>query len=94
MNNKRTIIKRQGSLYSLTFIRPKNKTNAQSVADELMSLHCVEEVILSSGEYGFIVRSRFDEKENRLLHNYITRKHDGKFSMVSCYYKFKKYSLR
>lgn len=86
----KTRVKR-GVLHKFYFIEPMENGDADLLAEKLISLEPVEEVFLTDGDYGFVVKARFykgEEPEN--VTDYIARNMGNKFGKVVSYYQYKK----
>ena len=59
-----SVSKKKGKLHRFYLIEPNLHVDADKFAEGLIALKPVEEVLLSDGDYGFIVKVRlFDGKE-------------------------------
>ncbi|MGC8496364.1 MAG: Lrp/AsnC ligand binding domain-containing protein [Candidatus Micrarchaeia archaeon] len=85
-------IKRDGKrFYKFYLVNPKENADPDTVAEKLISFDDVEEVYVTDGDYGFIVKTRFrDGKEPADVFGYIHRKIDSKFGEITSYYKYRK----
>ena len=85
-------IKRDGKrFYKFYLVNPKDNADPDTVAEKLISFDDVEEVYVTDGDYGFIVKTRFrDGKEPDDVYGYIHRKIDSKFGEITSYYKYRK----
>ena len=85
-------IKRDGKkFYKFYLVNPKDNTDPDTIAEKLISFDDVEEVYVTDGDYGFIVKTRFrDGKEPDDVYGYIHRKIDSKFGEITSYYKYRK----
>ena len=85
------MVKKKGILHKFYFIKPKANSDADLLAEQLIELKPVEEVFLSDGDYGFVVKARFFKgKEPNDVTKYITSKVGNKFGKVVSYYQYKK----
>ncbi len=83
--------RKRGSLHRFYLIEPKPNVDAGKLAEKLVALKHVEEVFLSDGDYGFIVKVRFlDGKEPSCVANYLKTNLAGRFGTVDSYYKYRK----
>jgi DNA-binding Lrp family transcriptional regulator len=90
-NNTRNNGKRKAKPRKFYLIRPKHNANIDELADRLISLKNVEEVLVTDGDYGFIVKTNSSkDKDYRNTEHYIQRKIDNKFGSVTVYYQYKK----
>ena len=82
---------KRGVLHKFYFIEPRENADADLLAEKLISLKPVEEVFLTDGDYGFIVKARFfkDEEPNDVT-KYISSKMGGRFGKVVSYIQYKK----
>ncbi len=85
-------IKRDGrKFYKFYLVNPKDNADPDTVAEKLIGFEDVEEVYVTDGDYGFIVKTRFrDGKEPTDVYNYIHNKIDSKYGEITSYYKYKK----
>ncbi len=91
MRNRIAKAKKKGVLHRFYLIEPKPNANADQLAEKLISLKPVEEVLLADGDYGFIVKVRFlDGKEPMDVVNYLKEKIAVKFGTVDSYYQYRK----
>lgn len=87
-NNTRRI-RADGRPYNLFFIKP-GKKNPREFAENVLKLDEVEEVMVTSGQFGYIVKSRSGVSESDSVHRYMERNHAHSFSKMKCYYKYRK----
>ncbi len=79
------------TLYKFYFVRPPVNANADRLAEELINIKNVEEVFVTDGDYGFVVKARFSEgKEPDDAYTYISKKLGGSFGRVTSYYQYRK----
>lgn len=91
MNNGHAKTRKKGILHRFYLIEPKPNANADQLAEKLISLKSVEEVFLSDGDYGFIVKVRFlDGKEPSDVAHYIKGRIASRFGTVDSYYQYRK----
>ena len=85
-------IKRDGKkFYKFYLVNPKDNADPDTVAEKLISFDDVEEVYITDGDYGFIVKTRFrDGKEPQDVYDYIHKKIDNKYGEITSYYKYRK----
>ena len=85
-------IKRDGKrFYKFYLVNPKDNADPDTVAEKLISFDDVEEVYVTDGDYGFIVKTRFrDGKEPKNVFGYIHNKIDAKYGEITTYYKYRK----
>ena len=83
--------RRSKSQHRFYLIEPKPNVNAGEMANKLIGLETVEEVILSEGAYGFIVKVKLPNgKEPVKVENYIKRKAATKLETVNGQYRYMK----
>ncbi len=86
-NPKRT----KSALHRFYLLTPREDTDAGQFAKELLSLKPVEEVFLTDGDFGYIVKTRFSkDKEPKDVTKYIENHVDRKYGKVISYYQYKK----
>ncbi|EQD65943.1 hypothetical protein B2A_01369 [mine drainage metagenome] len=85
-------IKRDGKkFYKFYLVNPKANADPDTVAEKLISFDDVEEVYVTDGDYGFIVKTRFrNGNEPKDVYGYIHKKIDNKFGEITSYYKYRK----
>ncbi len=54
-------IKRISKNYGLYLVKPKEKRDAHALAEKIALLSSVEEVILTEGEYGYLVKVKGED---------------------------------
>lgn len=83
--------RKKGSLHRFYLIEPRPNADAGRIAEKLIALKQVEEVFLSDGDYGFIVKVRFlDGKEPPDVENYLKENVATRFGTVDSYYRYRK----
>ncbi len=88
---KHSVSKKKGKLHRFYLIEPKLHVDADKFAEGLIALKPVEEVLLSDGDYGFIVKVRlFDGKEPESVVSYLKEKIAVRYGIVDSYYQYKK----
>ncbi len=91
MSNLHAKTRKKGILHRFYLIEPRPNANADELAEKLISLKPVEEVFLSDGAYGFIVKVRFlNGKEPSDVVNYIRSRMASRFGTVDSYYQYRK----
>ena len=78
-------------MHRFYFIEPRQNADAEELAEKLISLKPVEEVFLTDGDYGFVVKTRFfkgDEPGD--ITKYIARNVSRRFGKVVSYYQYRK----
>ena len=82
---------RKGTMHRFYLIPPKEDTDAGRFAERLLSLGPVEEVYITDGDYGYIVRAHESEQDDHKdVRKCIKKQVDKKYSVVVSYYKYKK----
>jgi hypothetical protein len=81
-------IRRNGQHYSLFFIRPKACTDVHRYAEKLASRKNVAEVMVTTGECGFIVKTKGKELERQTEKDPILAK--SSYKRISSYYQYKR----
>jgi hypothetical protein len=71
-------------------IEPKDNSNADILAERLMAIKDVEEVFVTDGDYGFVVRTKFGDSKSDGAYSYLSKKFGGSFGKVTSYYQYKK----
>lgn len=80
-------VRREGQSYSLFFIKPKSRIDANRYAEKLASMEDVEEVMMTEGECGFIVKTR-DKHEPMPSNMAVLAK--TSYKRINSYYQYKK----
>ena len=77
--------------YKFYLIHPPKDSNADHLAEQLIGIKNVEEVFVTDGDYGFVVKTRFFEgAEPDDAYNYISKRIGNNFGKVTSYYQYKK----
>jgi|GEM_PF-3494952 hypothetical protein len=71
-------------------IEPKENSNADLFAERLMAIREVEEVFVTEGDYGFVVKTKSVGKEPDGAFNYLSKRFGGSFGKVTSYYRYRK----
>lgn len=72
-------------------LNPKAGSDAKAIARGLIDFREVEEVYVTEGSHGFVVKAKNDgEKEPYAVRSYIARKTGSGFREVVAYYTYKK----
>ncbi len=92
VNGNGVSIRRLGKkFYKFYFVHPPMNADADRLAEQLIGIKNVEEVFVTDGDYGFVVKTRFsDGKEPDDAYNYISKKLGSNFGEVTSYYQYKK----
>ena len=77
---------KNNSLHKFFFLRPKANMDARAVAEKLISLKNVQEVIMTEGDVGYIVKTRlFSDKSDRETERMIARSVGSRLGVaISC----------
>lgn len=91
-NRKNTrVSRRRQSVHGFYFVRPRHRANADELADKLIQLNSVEEVLLTEGDYGFLVKAGFFRgEEPKDVMDYIAKNIDSRFGRVISHYQYTK----
>jgi hypothetical protein len=90
-DNNAQIRRIDNKIYKFYFVKPPENSNADHLAEQLISMKGVEEVFVTDGDYGFIVKTRFfDGMKSDGVHNYISKRLGSDFGRVTSYYQYKK----
>jgi len=88
---KRNARDSSNQLHKFFFLRPRTNVDSRAIAERLFSLKNVQEVIMTEGDVGYIVKTRlFSDKSDRETERLITKAIDGKLGVAVCYDSFKK----
>lgn len=83
---------RKSAFHRFYLITPKEDADAGHFAEELLSLKPVEEVFITDGDYGYLVKTRLStDKEPKDVTRYIERHVDQRYGKLVSYYKYKKW---
>jgi len=74
-------IKRISKNYRLYLVKPQEKKDAHALAERIASIKSVDEVMLTEGEYGYLVKVKDDGQEIRKLF--------GNADMLDCHCAYK-----
>ncbi len=90
-NNKSSGAKKKAALHRFYFIEPRPNADAEGLAMKLMDLPNVQEVYLTEGDCGYIVKARFmNEKEPKDIVRYISDNISRKFGKVTSLVQYTK----
>ncbi len=85
------MVRKRGILHRFYLIEPRENASADELAEKLISLKPVEEVFLTDGDYGFLVKTRFFEgSEPDDITKYISRNVSKKFGKIVSYFQYRK----
>ncbi|MDE1856796.1 MAG: hypothetical protein KGH98_01790 [Candidatus Micrarchaeota archaeon] len=81
----------RGSDHRFFLIRPSAGSDIGKMAERLMGFECVQEVYVTDGEFGYLVKARpnADGKADK-AEDYIRRRLDKRFGTVTCHYQCRK----
>jgi hypothetical protein len=83
--------RRKGTMYNLYFVKPKENADAGGIAEKLMALKSVKEVLMTEGDCGFVVKAKFiDGKEPVEVANYISKNISSRYGKAVSHYEYKK----
>ena len=83
--------RKRGVLHRFYLIKPRDDANLDELAEGLISLKPVEEVSIADGDYGLIVKVRFQPGlEPQSVSDYITKKISSSYGTLDSYYQYKK----
>ena len=78
-------------LHRFYLIRPRENVDIDELAERLISLKNVVEVLVTDGDYGFLVKTRFSkERDISEAERYIQNNIDRKFGTVTSHYQYTK----
>lgn len=91
-NRKYEIRAKEGSaFYKFYLINPKENASISSLAEKLISFKDVEEVYVTEGAHGFLVKTKFlNGKEPKDLDSYIKRRVDQTYGEMNAYFSYKR----
>ena len=76
-------------LHKFYLIKPRENANIDELAERLISLKNVVEVLVTDGDYGFVVKAKFStEKDTEEAEKYIHNNIDRKFGVVTSHYRY------
>ena len=82
---------KRNAFHRFYFIEPRQNADAEDLAEKLIELKNVQEVYLTDGDAGYIVKARFfNEKEPKEILRYISNRISPKFGRVTTYVQYKK----
>lgn len=83
--------KLSNSFHKFYFIKPVPGNNADSLVKMLLNLERIEEVYITEGDYGLVVRARASDTEgDDTVGDYIADKLNERFNSAVSYYKYRK----
>lgn len=89
--NSATIKRSNSKSYKFYLLEPPANSDVNRLAKQLMTIKNVEEVFVTDGDYGFIVKTSFSERDKKdAAYDYISRRLGGNFGRVTSYYQYSK----
>ena len=83
--------KRMSRLHKFFFVEPQENANADELAEKLISLKNVEEVFVTDGDCGFVVKTRFSmEDEPKDVIQFIKNHVGRSYGAVVSHYEYRK----
>lgn len=80
-----------GRHYNFYLIEPPENADANHLAEQLITMKNVEEVLVTDGDYGFIVKTITSGKNgDNAVCNYISKRLGGNFGRATSHYQYKK----
>lgn len=78
-------------MHRFYFVRPRPNANAEELVMGLLKLGPVDQVFLTEGDCGFIVKARFiRDKEPKDVTDYISRNMGTRYGKVVSYCEYRK----
>ena len=75
--------------YRLYFIKPPINAEIEDLGDALIKMNEVEEVFLTDGDYGYVVKARFDEeKEPSDVERFLQKRLGNRYGKVTAFDKY------
>ena len=71
------------------FIKPIPNTDAKSLSERLMDIKDIEEVDITEGDYGYIVKAKYTGEDD-FIGEYIAKSMKSKYGVALSYYNLKK----
>jgi hypothetical protein len=82
---------RRAVTHRLYFVKPKENANADELAERLICLELVDEVLITEGDCGFIVKARLvNGKEPTDVASYISKNIGSRYGKVVSHCEYKK----
>ena len=83
--------RKRGVLHRFYLIEPKENADLDKLADGLISLKPVEEVLIADGNYGLVVKVRFQHgMEPHNVADFISKRIGSRFGTLDSYYQYRK----
>ena len=90
-NNRLRPSVKAGEFCRFYLVNPKENASIDSLAERLIGFKEVEEVYVTDGAHGFLVKTRFSEgKEPKDLGDYLKRRVDKSYGEMNAYFTYKK----
>jgi hypothetical protein len=86
MGDKR--IKRVSRGYHYFFVKPGRNSDAHKAAEKLMRIEDVEEVSITEGDYGFVVKAQEPHENGKDILDSITKAVGGNSARAVCHCKY------
>ncbi len=77
-------------IHSFFFIKPKKSTDIDELADKLISIDGVEEVNVTQGDIGYMVKAKFDDNTYESMKKQIAEIAGKKYGVCVSALEFKK----
>ncbi len=71
------------------FIKPIPNTDAKSLSERLLGIKAIEEVDITEGEYGYVVKAKYTGEDDS-IGEYIAKNMKGKYGVALSYYNLRK----
>ncbi|MGI0100329.1 MAG: hypothetical protein ACREBH_01220 [Candidatus Micrarchaeaceae archaeon] len=89
-SDSRRIKRIDGKSYKFYLVHPPEDTNASDLAEQLISIKNVEEVFVTDGDYGFLVKVKsFGMDESDGVNDYLSKKLGNSFGRITSHYQYK-----
>ncbi|MCW6159499.1 MAG: hypothetical protein LVQ95_00200 [Candidatus Micrarchaeales archaeon] len=83
--------RKRGVFHRFRLIEPKENADSDKLADGLISLKPVEEVLITDGSYGLVVKVRFQTgKEPSNVTDFISRHIGSRFGTLDSCHQYRK----
>ncbi len=90
-SNRARRAKRISGRFGFVFIDPEENADANAVAEKLIAIENVEEVFVTEGDYGYLVKVRLDdETDGKKFLDYMKRNVSPRLGSVTSYYSIKR----
>jgi len=81
--------KRVSTMHKFFFLKPLPNLNADALSSKLLDIDGIEEVYVTEGDYGFLVKAK-SNSDSTNLGKRITESMRSKYGYAMSYYSFKK----